>query len=241
MSADEDRLLDHLPQSVRERLDGHCDQHPENLAMGCTECAVDEPEIDRRQAAEDALAKCVAALPARYQGAVTDNPLVLDWVSQFRADPRHAPSLLLLGPTGTGKTYLAYAALKLASSSVRPNRSGIWLAPRWQALTYADLCASMRPRGRDYDTEQVLKGYLETDLLVVDDLGAGKVTEAVEEVTYRLVNGRYNDMRPSIFTSNLDLTALREAIGDRVASRLSETCSKVILKGSDRRRGAQAA
>jgi DNA replication protein DnaC len=234
--------LDRLPPAIRERLEAPCELHPEVAAAACSACVGhSDADDDRQLATEEALAKCVAAIPARYREAATNNHQINAWVRQFNEDPAHTPSLLLLGPTGTGKTYLAYAALKAAAAAVRPNRAGIWLAPRWQALTYADLCASMRPRGRDYEPEQVLKGYLETDLLFIDDLGAGKVSEAVEEVTYRLINGRYNDMRPSIFTTNLDLPSLRDAIGDRVASRLSESCERIVLKGPDRRRNLQHA
>lgn len=237
----DDHALDHLPPAIRERLEGPCELHPENLTIGCEKCAAEEPDQDRRKSADEALAACVAAIPVRYREATTDLPQIKAWARQFHADPRHAPSVLLLGPTGTGKTFQAYAALKMAASAVRANRAGIWLAPRWQAMTFTELCASMRPRGRDYDPESVLKSYLDSDLLMIDDLGAGKVTEAVEEVTYRLVNGRYNDMRPSVFTSNLELPALRDAIGDRVASRLSETCTRVVLDGPDRRRQVRAA
>lgn len=236
MTDDDQAGIEHLPASIRERLEGNCLRHPEHLAIGCAACD-DEQEIgERDKVAAAALAKCVDTIPARYREARTDNTEIRGWVDQFHQSPRTTPSLLLLGPTGTGKTYQAYAALKAAVTWARPNRVGVLIPVRWQALTYADLTASMRPRGRDYDTEQVLKTYLDTDLLFVDDLGAGKITEAVEEVTYRLINGRYNDMRPSIFTSNLELPALRDAIGDRVASRLSETSVRVVLNGPDRRR-----
>lgn len=232
--------LDHLPASIRERLEGDCAEHPGNLAVGCRRCTENDRADEAQTVGAEALARCVDKLPVRYREASTANPQICSWARQFHADPRHAPSLLLLGPTGTGKTFQAFAALKAAVGVAWPTRAGSFRSPRWQALTYADLCASMRPRGRDYDTEQVLKGYLDTDLLFIDDLGAGKVSEAVEEVTYRLINGRYNDMRPSIFTSNLSLPDLKVAIGDRVASRLNETCTRVVLDGPDRRRQAAA-
>lgn len=189
-----------------------------------------------RAAVVDQAGECWTRFPLRYQDAVTERPDVLDWVGQFHADPQRAPSLLLLGPTGTGKTYQAYGAVRAAVAHAIPLRAGGFRAPTWKALTYADLCASLRPRGRDYDTEAALDKYRKTELLFVDDLGAAKATEFVEEATYRLINGRYEDMKPSIFTSNLALPGLREAIGDRIASRLAETCVRVVLDGPDRRR-----
>jgi DNA replication protein DnaC len=46
-------------------------------------------------------------------------------------------------------------------------------------------------------------------------------------------------MLPSIFTTNLPLADLRSGLGDRIASRLVETCDRVMLTGSDRRRPVQ--
>jgi DNA replication protein DnaC len=52
------------------------------------------------------------------------------------------------------------------------------------------------------------------------------------------LNGRYEDVRPSIFTTNLPLPDLREKLGDRLASRLVEMCAVVPMEGSDRRRAS---
>lgn len=207
---------------------------PAELEAGRAE----EREEERREVLAGAALACTERFPPRYANATTDRPDVLDWVKQFQADIANAPSLLLLGPTGTGKTHQAYAAVRAATTVALATRAGGFRSPRWQAMTYADMTASLRPRGRDYDPEDVLHRYRTVELLFVDDLGAAKLTEFTEEATYRLVNGRYEDMRPSIFTSNLPLPELKNAIGDRIASRLAETCMRVVLEGPDRRRTA---
>jgi DNA replication protein DnaC len=206
--------------------------------------ALDLDEAYREQERAEVLEKasrCWEKFPVRYQQAVADRPDVLEWVQQFQADLTNAPSLLLLGPVGSGKTYQAYGAVRAAVATALPTRSGGFRAPRWQALTYADLCASLRPRGRDYDPESQLERYRQIELLFVDDLGTAKASEFVEEATYRLVNGRYEDMKPSIFTTNLALAELKDAVGDRIASRLAETCTRIVLEGPDRRRSVRAA
>ena len=76
----------------------------------------------------------------------------------------------------------------------------------------------------------------------VDDLGSAKASEWVEEVTYRLINERYNACLPSVFTSNLPVRAdgrddLTGKLGERIASRLAQTTTVVPLVGPDRRRG----
>jgi len=228
-------------QRAEAELDSSCTRHPEHAFVGCPRCKVEERIEEKREIAAAAAEKCRERFPLRYRDAEVQNSTVDEWVRQFQNDYRHAPSLLLMGPTGTGKTHAGYAALRMAVSVAWVAPSGAIRSPNWQAMTYADLCASLRPRGRDYDTEAVLKTYRDTSLLFIDDLGAGKVSEAVEEVTYRLVNDRYNDMRPSIFTTNLSLQALKDAVGDRIASRLAETCTRVVLDGPDRRRQVRAA
>lgn len=179
--------------------------------------------------------RCDSLFPRRYRDANTDRPEILDWVKQFHADPTEAPSLVLLGPTGTGKTYQAYAALRLAVTHPQPQRGVGYRAPGWKSTTHADLLASMRPNPRN-DSEEVLREYRSLPLLFVDDLGVAKNSEWVEDVTYRLINGRYEQMMPSIFTSNLAIDQLKDALGDRVASRLAETSVRIVLNGADRRR-----
>lgn len=78
-------------------------------------------------------------------------------------------------------------------------------------------------------------------LLLLDDLGAAKTSEWTEELTYRLINHRYEHMLPTLITTNLPTAELRTALGDRVASRLAEMTERVILTGPDRRRTAPAA
>lgn len=177
-------------------------------------------------------------LPARYQDAVVDEPQVADWVRAVVAEAVRrqrgpiaavatGPSLMLLGPTGTGKTHQAYGALRaLAHSGVQC---------RWIYSTAADIYAHLRPRS-GVDSEAEYERYAKTPLLVLDDLGAAKGSEWSEEITYRLINHRYEHMLPTLITSNLPVSELKTALGDRVASRLTEMTDRAVLSGQDRRR-----
>jgi hypothetical protein len=81
---------------------------------------------------------------------------------------------------------------------------------------------------------------------VLDDLGAEKTSEWVEETMNLIVNTRYNERRHTIFTSNYDDTpddaetdntdfTLRERIGLRIHSRLHEMCEFREWDGADYR------
>ena len=97
----------------------------------------------------------------------------------------------------------------------------------------------MRPR-HGVDSETEFRAAADAGLLVLDDLGVSKNSEWVEEVNYRLVNHRYENTLPTLFTSNVRPRDLAEALGERVASRLTEMTGRVILKGADRRYGSAA-
>ncbi|MFG2369389.1 ATP-binding protein [Streptomyces mirabilis] len=199
--------------------------------------------IDPAVTAEEPPAEPVTALeladariPARYRRALADHPQVTTWADQVARAGRpgpggpgiaEGPSLLIAGPTGTGKTYQAYGAVRaLLTRGVRL---------RWEATTSADLHARLRPRP-GHDGERELQTLARCPLLVLDDLGAAKSSEWTEELTYRLINHRYEHMLPTLITTNLPIPELRTALGDRVASRLAEMTERVVLTGPDRRR-----
>ncbi len=170
---------------------------------------------------------CDQRFPARYREASLTHPEITAWANTYRANSRQAPWLLLLGPTGVGKTHHAYAALRAAVHQPAP--------VSWEALTAADLYANLRPRP-NADTETDLTRYRTTGLLLIDDLGAAKPSEWTEEITYRILNTRYNQQLPVIATTNLSLNDFKARLGDRITSRLAETCTRIVLAGTDRRR-----
>jgi DNA replication protein DnaC len=83
---------------------------------------------------------------------------------------------------------------------------------------------------------------MRADLLVLDDLGAEKTSEWVEETMNLIVNTRYNEKRLTIFTSNYqdipddtEPNSLLFRIGYRMRSRLHEMCEFVEMDGADYR------
>jgi DNA replication protein DnaC len=114
------------------------------------------------------------------------------------------------------------------------------LGVRWRATTAADLYADLRPRP-GVDSERELAAFARCPLLLLDDLGAAKASEWVEEVTYRLVNRRYNHLLPTLITTNLPISDLRDHLGDRVTSRLAQMTDRVAFEPVDRRRHPTAA
>ena len=92
--------------------------------------------------------------------------------------------------------------------------------------------------------EAAVARYAKCDVLVLDDLGKEDATEWSVGTVFSVLDARYEDMRPTIVTSNYAPGALADRLarrGERVtaeaiASRISQTCRPVYLGGRDRRR-----
>lgn len=227
-------LVEHTRQLAA--LD-ECPNHPQQPPTACANCRSDQlaardHHAERRAAQIRVMAACDRLFPARYRDALPDHPDVTRWIGQAVANPAGAPSLLLLGQVGRGKTWQAYGALR-AVVAERPSLD-------WAATAFADFAAALRPRpGTDPEAE--MDRHRRAGLLLVDDIGAAKGSEWVEEITYRLVSHRYDQMLPTIYATNFGPDELRDSLGDRIASRLAETCQRVVLDGPDRRRHIRAA
>ncbi|MEU5159625.1 ATP-binding protein [Streptomyces sp. NPDC020875] len=236
-----------LPDRLRRRLDAQLAARGITPAPGTS--LPDDPAPEPLPAVEAAQKR----IPYDYRDAVADHPAVAAWVRTVAASAtapyageRHAhygrtgrreirtgPSLLLWGPTGTGKTRQAFGAIRSLTAD--------GCAVRWHAVKAADLYGQMRAQSTD--TEAVLRHAMRVALLVLDDLGAAKTTAWTEDVTFRLLAWRGENHLPTVVTTNLPpapqpgtgTQQLRTAVGDRVLSRLSGMCTAVELTGPDRR------
>jgi DNA replication protein DnaC len=151
--------------------------------------------------------------------------------------------LLLIGDPGTGKTHLAVAVIK------RLIQRGFGCV----FFDYQNLLERMRA---GYDPaagasqREAYRTALDCEVLLLDDLGAHRVTDWVEDTVTSLITYRYNNNKPIIATTNLrdteagdaplpsgvsgDVGAkynLTERIGQRARSRLFEMCKAISTRG----------
>jgi DNA replication protein DnaC len=144
--------------------------------------------------------------------------------------------MFLGGPPGVGKTHLAVALL----SQVIRTRGAVGLFYDTRDLLRM-IRSTYDPDNRTAEMD-VLRPVMTADMLVLDDLGAEKTSEWVDETLNLIVNTRYNQNRTTVFTSNYkdfeaieDPTSLLSRIGFRMRSRLHEMCVFVEMDGGDYR------
>lgn len=136
--------------------------------------------------------------------------------------------LYLCGGVGTGKTHVAAA---LARTLVEYHHVPTLF------VTVPELLDHMRPGIREAadERDEWATAAMNADLLILDDVGTEKGSEWVRERLFVLVNHRYREQLPTIYTSNIGPRDLSGQLGERVASRLVETCEFVLVDGPDYR------
>ncbi len=197
-----------------------------------------------------------AGIPVNYTAASIDNfvlprdnpagraamaDVVLTVRTYLREYPvLDRPGLLFIGSPGTGKTHLAVAALR---HLIQRGFEGLF-------FDYQNLLDQIRSgydKGSGIIDREAYRTALDAEILLLDDLGAHRVTDWVEDTVTSIITYRCNHRKPLIATTNLrdpeagdrrgsgldaDIHSkffLEERIGMRARSRLFEMCRIVRM------------
>jgi DNA replication protein DnaC len=139
--------------------------------------------------------------------------------------------VLIVGPTGTGKSHIAQA---LAHSAIRQGIDVLWLS---QSKLFSELQAA-RAAGR---FDKKFAEFARISLLIIDDFGLRPIRSPQDEDFHDLVSQRYENTSTMV-TSNLDFNEWGEAFPNRLLAaatldRLRHNAHRVVLDGSSFRGG----
>jgi DNA replication protein DnaC len=204
----------------------------------------------------------VSEIPARYvdceflnyetggnDGLAAAKIKIETWAGQYPVD---RSGLLLVGPSGVGKTHLSVAALK------RLTQKGVHCLFCDYRELLKKIQNSYNPSVQTTELD-LLRPIFETEVVLLDDLGAVKPSEWVWDTVSLILNARYNEKLTTLITSNfLDGASaaaervdgprraareetLGDRIGERMRSRLFEMCRLVQVNGKDYRQKFRSA
>lgn len=170
---------------------------------------------------------CVEDIDFRHRRGL-DRTLVMklsdcQWIKEHH-------NVLIIGPTGVGKTYLACA---LAHKACLNGYSARYIRlPR--------LLQEIALGKGDGRYAKILKSLSKTDLLIIDDFGLKKLTRDQSDDLMEIIEDRHN-LRSTFITSQLPLENWHEIIGDptladAIMDRLVHTAHRIILSGESMRK-----
>lgn len=129
------------------------------------------------------------------------------------------PILMFIGGTGTGKTHLLEAIARQYLRQEKDN--GAPYTVRYELVS--NMLRLMRNSFRANAEDTVLSHVYNSDLLLLDDIGAEKPSEWVEQELFNIIEDRYKNNKLLVLASNEVEPVIRSKLGDRIASRLFDT------------------
>jgi DNA replication protein DnaC len=144
--------------------------------------------------------------------------------------------ILFMGSVGVGKTHLSAGILR---GLIEKGISGRFYEYR---SLLKEIQNSYNPNTNTTEMS-ILAPLFEYEVIVLDELGAARPSEWVQDTIGLIINGRYNEKKLTILTTNyLDesQSSADETLGDRIGvrlrSRLYQMCKTIMVEGEDYRR-----
>ncbi|MBQ7040293.1 MAG: ATP-binding protein [Clostridia bacterium] len=144
-------------------------------------------------------------------------------------EQKNGENLYMYGSPGLGKTHLSGCIAK----AVIDKGYSVFYQPAYKIFRIFE----------DYkfnsENKQLNKAHIDrimnTDLLIIDDLGAEMSTSFTAEVLFDLINTRINSKQSTIISTNLDFPELETIYSERISSRIFGSYTLLEFNGDDLR------
>lgn len=150
---------------------------------------------------------------------------ILEYTMQYAATfTPDSKSILMFGQTGLGKTHLSLA---IANKVLEKGYGVIYDSA-------INILRSIEKEHFSHDhSSEMIDLVMDTDLLILDDLGTEYETPFYNATIYNIINTRLNRRKPSIISTNLDFSGISRRYDKRVMSRIISEYSCLEFKGED--------
>lgn len=137
------------------------------------------------------------------------------YAENFKASYEHGVCLTMCGKPGTGKTHLACS---VGNHLVERGHSVVFIG----ALDIVGRIKETWGKGATETEREVVNRFVELDLLIIDEVGVQFGKESEQIILFKILNRRYEEVKPTIVISNLMGNELDNYLGERVVDRLKE-------------------
>lgn len=141
-------------------------------------------------------------------------------------DVNNGKGYYIFGGCGIGKTYITACLLDLLISKYQIN---------CYFTTFTDIGNKLKDTFKSKTSiEKIIKDLSSIPVLFIDDIGSEKLESNgeenwMQEQIFSIVNKRYNNFRPIVFTSNYSLEELtKKGLNVKISDRIWEMSKKVI-------------
>ncbi|WP_347454289.1 ATP-binding protein [Acinetobacter thermotolerans] len=131
----------------------------------------------------------------------------------------HKNNLVMVGPTGTGKTHLSCAT---AQTLLKNGKYARYITS--EELAQRIMNAWDQP---DATEKSVIYDFTQYDLLILDEYGLHD-RDKRRELVHKVLYARYDRMKPTMLISNMTIEELKTDLGDRLWSRLQHGYLTVV-------------
>ena len=134
-------------------------------------------------------------------------------------------NLLFSGATGLGKTHLSLAIANVVINKGYDVCYG----------TSQNICDDLHSEqfGRTENIHYTKQQVLDSDLLILDDLGCEVNNQYSTAILYNIINSRILSKKPTIISTNCQFSELLEKYDQRITSRITGEYTNMIIFGND--------